>query len=240
MTSGVAKIGGLGLSWLWQRLDSGSPPQPRRRRKMSGEMHPHDKSVKPFSQKLPASNSSSKNKLQQCTASSRKPHQKTTAEQTETATADSTSGPPSPHHRDVLADPWSQRAPFERDIGPPAFSAPAAKYLCNEADHQSVGLGSVSAPHPDRHQGTDIDTDTVNTRQEHTLGDWTEQISIRPSSAPLSTPLVEDCETLGRAEGSGPMVKGDFGMGEFETWHTRRSSGGGVGGSHPALLERQA
>lgn len=109
-------------------------------------------------------------------SSSVQPHRasytkKTTAEQTETATADSTCGPPSPHHRDVLADPWSQRAPFERDIGPPAFFAPAAKYLCNEADHQSVGLGSVSAPHPDRHQGTDIDTDTVNTRQEHTLGD---------------------------------------------------------------------
>lgn len=180
-------------------------------------------------------------------SSSVQPHRasctkKTTVEQTESATADSTSGPPSPHHRDVLADPWSQRAPFERDIGPPAFFAPAAKYLCNEADHQSVGLGSVSAPHPDRHQGTDIDTDTVNTRQEHTLGDWTEQISIRPGSAPLSTPppLVEDCETLGRAEGGGPMVKGDFGMCEFETWHTRRSSGGGVGGSHPALLERQA
>lgn len=188
-----------------QRLDSGSPPRPRRRRKMPGEMRLHDESVKTFSQNLPASNTRSKNKLQKCTASSRK--QKTLpAVQQQNRDRHGGLNPrdPFPHHRDVLADPRRPTRRLSATLVPPPFSP--------RRPSTSVTKPTIKASGLDLSQHRTLiynraPTSTPTGKKSDCEG----TISIRPGSAPLSTPLVVECETLGRAEGVGQWWRGTLG-----------------------------
>jgi hypothetical protein len=123
------------------------------------------------------------------------------ADRAETATTDHVREPdPSPHHRDVLADPSGQRARLSATLAP-RLLPPPAKYLCNEP--------TIKASSLDLSQTTLICTRTSTpsplTARSTTVQDT---ISIRLGTAPLSTPLVVDCETLVRAEGAGQWWRG--------------------------------
>lgn len=196
-----------------QRLDSGSPPRPRRRRKMPGEMRLHDESVKTFSQNLPASNTRSKNKLQKCTASSRK--QKTLpAVQQQNRDRRGGLNPrdrhgglnprdPFPHHRDVLADPRRPTRRLSATLVPPPFSP--------RRPSTSVTKPTIKASGLDLSQHRTLIYNRAPTSTPTGKSDCEGTMSIRPGSAPLSTPLVVECETLGRAEGVGQWWRGTLG-----------------------------
>ncbi|KAK0738705.1 hypothetical protein B0T18DRAFT_251587 [Schizothecium vesticola] len=126
---------------------------------------------------------------------------------TETATADNAREPdPSPHHRDVLADPRGPTRRLSATLVSPPFAPrwPSTSVTSRPSKRRAWICLSTTLIY------TRTPTPSPSTARSTTVQDT---ISIRLGTAPLSTPLVVECETSGRAEGAGQWRRGTLGSG---------------------------